>query len=179
MKTIKKKIAALLMMGVTLCSAAAAPAMGIADLQLPTNAIEASAVQVKTGRFNGTSYTSKVRVYARYKGWQYGRGYIYYIPKIKVCTFDALGWKSSGKYDIAFCPGKSVNGFRNTRWYVCSNKESGHYFEQTQFGNQLPYYDVMIKRHYFGSSGWWDTRDFDNAGKCVYWSIDATRNCYF
>ena len=107
--------------------------------------------QVITGCFNGNSYSGKTRVYVS-KGKS---------AKVKVCTFNQSGKRTSGNvyirvttpYDSKFHPELKISSTN-----------------QITLNYGYTVYDIQIMRR--GTTA-------KNVGNCYYWSYDATSNCWF
>ncbi|MBR4101443.1 MAG: hypothetical protein IKK51_06170 [Oscillospiraceae bacterium] len=157
--------------GMMMLSAMAVPKVLPQDLQesssiVQTVEIEANAADVRKGYFNngGTSWTGWTYIKANTgRNW---RGQTYYkTPKVKMCTFDGMGWKSGGTMSVQV--------------YSTSGAYVGTYTVNS--GSKLTLkggysgYKIRIKRQMYNSTA----KNFINAGKCIMWSIDASKNCYF
>ena len=120
---------------------------------------------VVTGRFNSKGWTNYTTVYT--EGKTILNFYINSPVKIKICTFDRMGWWTSGKYDIQI---KLPSGQLYTYYNIASGKvltlKRGYWK-----------YEIRIRRHSFPNDIW--GTDFMNLGKCYYWSVDAIKNCSF
>lgn len=121
-----------------------------------------AACDYRTGYFNG------------YSNWT-GYTYVYSNnikkkSKVKICTFDQMGWRSGGNIDIkVYSPsGKCIKSLTDI---------------DTSYTLSLPkgysYYKIKIKPHNYGNSIWGQGKNFTNRGACVMWSIDAKSNCSF
>ncbi len=167
----RSKAMGIALAGMMMLSAVSVPKMLPQDLQescsiVQTVEIEADAVDVRTGRFNngGESWTGWTYVEAKSgKNW---RGQKYYkTPKVKICTFNSMGWRSGGTM--------SVQVYSTSGAYVGTYKvKSG---DKIKLNGGYSGYKIRIKRYVFNKFA----KDFDNTGKCVMWSIDASKNCYF
>lgn len=130
--------------------------------------LDANAVDVRKGRFNNSNWSGWTYIYAN-QGRDWRGNWYNKTPKIKLCTFDLCGWRSGGTMDVEV----QTSSGKYIGTYVISSgnklKLSGGYWS----------YRVRIKPHNYGSGIWNSGRNFTNIGKCVYWSIDSSTNCYF
>lgn len=115
--------------------------------------VDANAASVIRGCFNGSNWTGFVNVYSSNTRK---------TKKIKLCTFDMIGWRSNGTIDIQVYSGNK-----------CIYSK---YKVQTVANLYLPKgyssYKVRIRPHNYGSGWFAKGRNFENTGKCVMWSID-------
>lgn len=122
--------------------------------------IDANAATVRTGRFNSWNWT----------GYTYiNSTNIKKSPKIKICTFDAIGHRSGGTIDIQIF---SSNGKLLKTYYT---KGTVCYISLPKGYSR---YKIRIRPHNYGSGIIGTGRNWTNIGKCVMWSIDAYSYCY-
>ncbi len=173
-----KKLVGVLLAGIMTVSAVGAPTtmtkLGLTEPVSIVQTIEADAanVAVKRGRFqspNSNKWTGWTYINATQgKKWN-GKKY-YKKPKIKICTFDLMGWRSGGTIDVQVYTSsgkfvKTYNKLQTAAYITLPGSYSG--------------YKVRVRAHNYGSGIIGAGRTFENDGRCVYWSIDATSNCYF
>ncbi len=166
-----KKLMGIVLAGMMMFSAVAVPQALPQDVQesysiVQTVGIEANAADVRRGYFNngGASWTGWTYIRATTgRNW---RGQTYYkTPKVKMCTFDLMGWRSGGTM--------SVEVYSTSGRYVGTYKVSSG--SKLTLKGGYSGYKIRIKRYMYNSAA----RNFTNTGKCVMWSIDASNNCYF
>ena len=135
-----------------------------------------AATDVRRGRFNnnGCSWTGYTYIYAtqgrNWRGQWYNK-----TPKVKLCTFDAMGWRSGGTMLVEVCTsyGKYIGTYK---------VKSG---SKLTLPGGYSGYKIRIARYIFnyGNSSTARIRasadNFSNSGACQMWSIDASTNCYF
>ncbi len=126
---------------------------------LSASQIDAQAAEWRTGRFD-SGYTAKgyTTVYLTKKNGKLQNG------KIKVFTYDMMGWKSKAKLHIVL---RTTGG----RWICEFDTTSG---STLKLGNDHAAYRVYIAPKKLKNSG----DDFVNLGKCCYWAIHCTSNTY-
>lgn len=129
----------------------------------------AKSVDVKTGRFNGDSWTGYTTIYATTKKNKNQ------TPKIKVCSFNSVtGTKTNSKFYIEYSHGNykkteliqsgdKIKLKGNYSWYHVRFKP--YKLDQNAGG--------FIKQVFSTGKNW------SNTGGLGYWSIDAVKNCHF
>ncbi|MBR6622297.1 MAG: hypothetical protein IKK91_00115 [Ruminococcus sp.] len=147
--------------GASLPKAIAPEAYGSAPAVIQVMDADA-ACAVKTGYFNGYDYwTGYTYVYSKNTNKK---------AKVKICTFDNMGWRSGGNIDIkVYSPnGSCIKSLTDI---------------DTSYTLTLPkgysYYKIKIKPHRYSNSIWGQGENFLNMGRCVMWSMDAKSNCTF
>lgn len=162
----KTKWMGILLAGIMTVSAGAATNIAtkyeVAEPVSIVSTIEAKAVDVRRGGFNGNNWSGKTAVYAT-SYWSWGK-LKYRNPKIKVCAFNANGKIKSGKFTVEVTTPQDRN-FRKTMNITGSGTWTLNYGYQS--------YNVRIKRN----NPWYNTSK--NVAACYWWSIDAKSNCYF
>jgi hypothetical protein len=161
MKVDKKKLIATLTTGMMLCSALAIPtAQGESVLTTTgiVQTVDASAVTVKKGGFsNGTAWASPYYLQnlyvSSYTSWGKTK---YRSPKIKVCSFNAQGKKTSGKITVR------ITTPENKGWYKDIKFNSGQ-TKSIDYGYTK--YNIQVRRT--NTSG-------NNVENCYWWSVDLT-----
>lgn len=88
---------------------------------------------------------------------------------IRIYTYNMNGTKTSGKMHIIL---RTTSG----KWICEFNASSG---DKLKLGNNYSAYRVYIARATYPYTAIGNSNDFINTGKCVYWGIDCTTNCYF
>ncbi len=168
MKLVKNKVISALLAGMMLFSATAAPTAiqkftGSEEIGIVSN-IEASAAQTVTGCFQNDIYK-----------WTYGTTVYSNNSRknasVRICTFDLMGWRSGATVDVAVYNRRGncvayYDGYRTSRNFSLPKGSDR--------------YTVKIRCHNYCAkkNNWWNqATNFDNGGKCVYWSIDAKSNC--
>ena len=151
-KTIKRITAMMLVLGAVLSAF-------VMDFGVPTNedgeksvgVVAYAATQVMTGGFNGNNYSTKHTVYvSRNK-----------TAKVKVCTFNQSGNRTSGNFTIKVTTPYDSNFVK----YI-----SGTSTNKITLNFGYDRYYLQIKRRGTGST---------NIANCYWWSFDATSNCWF
>lgn len=88
--------------------------------------------------------------------------------KIKITTYDMLGWKSGGQMHVTL---RSDTG----AWIWEGDISSG---TTLNLGNDHSSYRVYIAKKRYSDNIIGNSDSFINTGKCVSWSIQCTKNCY-
>ncbi|MBQ3005330.1 MAG: Ig-like domain-containing protein [Clostridia bacterium] len=88
--------------------------------------------------------------------------------KIKIYTYDMLGWKSSGEVHVTLrdCKGN---------WICEFDAKSG---DTLNLGDNYGQYRVYIAKKRYPDTFFGNDANFNNVGKCVSWAIECTKNCY-
>lgn len=117
-----------------------------------------SAASYKTGNFNdGYEWSGWTAVYSSNTGK---------ACKIRIRAYDMTGRRTSGHFDVQVSfDGRSI-----------TQKDDKTNFNWNMSKGYRVYY-VRIRKHNFGSGWINDARNFENEGKCVYWSIEGINNC--
>lgn len=161
MKMTIKKITAMMLV---LCAI-----MGtvIADFGVPKNdngektvgvVASAASVQVQRGGFNGNSYSTRQVVYINKTRTWNGKTA---TAKVRICTFNSSGIRTSGKFTILITTPYDKN-YRRT-W-------SGTSTNDLVLSGAYDTYYIQIKRNGTGRK---------NVANCYWWSYDAKSNCHF
>lgn len=122
--------------------------------------VDANAASVVRGRFNGSDWTGETTIYSSNTKKK---------VKIKLCTFDAMGWRTSGKVDIEVRSGNKT---------VYSNYKGLKSVAYITLPKGYSSYKIKIRPHKYGSGWFAGANNFENIGKCNMWSIDSKTNCW-
>jgi len=89
--------------------------------------------------------------------------------KIKIYTYNSVtGWQTSGEVHVTL---KTTSGA-----WICEFDSSSD--STLTLGSNYPAYRVYIAKKSYPNTVKGRGDDFVNVGKCGYWAINATSNCY-
>ena len=87
---------------------------------------------------------------------------------IKVFSYDMTGRKTSGKMHVTL---RDYNG----AWIWEGDVDSG---SSLKLGADHSEYRVYVAKKQYPNTLIGNAQDFENVGKCVYWAINCTSNCF-
>lgn len=131
---------------------------------------------------DGRTASQTIKVYSK-NTWKTGNFDVGYTAKgyttislnknsgnayIKIYTYDAMGYKSSGQVHITL---RDWNG----KWICEFDAKSG---DSLKLGNDHSQYRVYIAKKQYPNTIIGNGDDFINVGKCQSWAINCTSNCY-
>ena len=162
----KKTIKTITAMMLVLCTVIGAIAL---DFGVPTNeecektvGVVAYAAEVRKGGFNGNSYSTRQVVYLKqWRDWWSGNIKTASSAKVRVCTFNQSGKRTSGKFKIKVTTPYDSNFVE----YISGSSTNKI---TLNFGYDTYYIQIMRRG-----------TDSTNVANCYWWSYDASSNCSF